>query len=186
VPPARSPLLRAPRAGGARGRGELAHSLLQHLPGLPAAARPAAAHALADAAMPQGGAAIAAQVLGVLENPALAPLFGPGSRAEQSLTGLVAGQVITGRLDRIAVLPDEVLVADYKTGRAAPPSAEAAPVLYVRQMAAYRAVLREIYPGRAVRCFLVYTEGPAVLELSAAALDRAAPGERAKEGSVLF
>jgi ATP-dependent helicase/nuclease subunit A len=48
------------------------------------------------------------------------------------------------------VLPDRVLVADYKTNRAAPATAEATPATYLRQMAAYRAVLRAIFPDRPV------------------------------------
>jgi ATP-dependent helicase/nuclease subunit A len=42
-------------------------------------------------------------------------------------------------------------------------------------MAAYRAVLGRMYPGRAVRCMLIYTEGPAILEIPPAALDLHAP-----------
>jgi ATP-dependent helicase/nuclease subunit A len=169
VPPARSPLVLAevPSAGraGARGRGEVAHSLLQHVPSLPAAARAAAAADFAQAALGDGGAALAAQVMAVVDNPALAPLFGPGSRAEQSLTGLVGDQVITGRVDRMVVLEREVLIADFKTARRPPAGLDKVPVLYVRQMAAYRAVLGLIYPGHEVRCFLIYTEGPVVLEV---------------------
>jgi ATP-dependent helicase/nuclease subunit A len=43
-------------------------------------------------------------------------------------------------------------------------------------MAAYRALLGLIYPGRAVRCFLLWTVGPTLSELPAALLDAAAPG----------
>ena len=39
----------------------------------------------------------------------------------------------------------------------------------------YRALLRLIYPGRLVRCFLLWTVGPALTELDAAALDAVAP-----------
>src|SRR4029077_16505982 len=84
-----------------------------------------------------------AEVLAVLEDPVLAPLFGPDGRAEVPLTGVVAGQVIGGLVDRLAVLPGRVLVADYKTNRAPPASAEAVPILYLPQMAAYREVVRE-------------------------------------------
>jgi ATP-dependent helicase/nuclease subunit A len=62
-----------------------------------------------------------------------------------------------------------VLIADYKTGR--PPQSGVAPVAYLRQMAAYRAVLRAIYPDRPVRCALVWTQEPSVALLPDALLD---------------
>ena len=49
--------------------------------------------------------------------------------------------------------------------------------------AAYRALLRLIYPGRKVRCFLLWTTVPALAELDAAALDAAAPGAAATAAS---
>ena len=49
------------------------------------------------------------------------------------------------------------------------------PVLYLRQMAAYRAVLQAIFPGRPVTCALVWTEGVRVMTLPESLLDRHAP-----------
>ena len=54
-------------------------------------------------------------------------------------------------MDRLAVLADRVLMADYKTNRRPPARVEDTPVLYLRQMAAYRAVLRGDLPGPAGR-----------------------------------
>jgi len=104
------------------------------------------------------------QALGVLRSPELAALFGPGSRAEQPISGVVGSLVVTGQVDRLAVLADRVLIADYKT-RAAPDRPADVPVLYLRQMAAYRAVLSKLYPGREIRCVLVWTEGPLAMTL---------------------
>ena len=123
-----------------------------------------------------GAEGLAGEVLAILDHPDLAPLFGPGGRAEVPLTGVVDGRVVGGLVDRLAVLPDAVLVADYKTNRVAPASAEAVPVTYLRQMAAYRAVLRAIFPGKAVRCALVWTTGPRVMALPDSLLDRHVPG----------
>ena len=51
--------------------------------------------------------------------------------------------------------------ADFKTNRDPPTRPEDTPVLYLRQMAAYRAVLRAIYPGRAVEAALIWTRASA-------------------------
>jgi ATP-dependent helicase/nuclease subunit A len=183
VPQAASPL-----AGGAARfrRGSAVHALLQHLPALPAAARPAAALRFlrgVEGVGAEDAETVAAEVLAVLAHPALAPLFGPDGRAEVPLAGVVAGRVIGGLVDRLAVGPERVLVCDYKTNRAPPASAAAVPVLYLRQMAAYRAVLRQVFPGRAVECALVWTVGATVMPLPDALLDSHAPGEgEARQG----
>jgi ATP-dependent helicase/nuclease subunit A len=188
VPPARSPLARATVAGASQGglgasqsrlgasRGALVHTLLQYLPALAPAERRQAAAAFAAATLPDEAESLAAHVMAVLDAPDCAALFGPGSRAEQAVTGVVAGQVITGRVDRLAVLPHAVLIADYKTGRAPPANANSVPVLYLRQLAAYRAVLRLLYPDRDVKCLLVWTEGPLAMPVDGGLLDAHAPG----------
>jgi ATP-dependent helicase/nuclease subunit A len=153
------------------------HALLQHLPDVPDAARAQAALAYA-ARLALGIDApedLARQALGVLRAPELAALFGPGSRAEQPISGVVGSLVVTGQVDRLAVLADRVLIADYKT-RAAPERPADVPVLYLRQMAAYRAVLEKLYPDRPVYCVLIWTDGAEITVLPDALLDRHAPG----------
>jgi len=66
-----------------------------------------------------------------------------------------------------------VLIADFKTDRAPPARVEDAPEAYVRQLALYRAVLAQLYPNKPVRAALIWTELPELMELSAAALDKA-------------
>ncbi len=174
VPASASPLARTARFE----RGRLLHGLLQHLPDLPQAARiDAARRFLARAGLPEAEQeATLSELLAVLANPALAEAFGPGSRAEVPLTGLVAGQVVGGLVDRLAVRPDVVLVVDYKTNRRPPDAVARTPVAYLRQMAAYRAVVAAVYPGRLIRCVLVWTVGPVVMDVPPALLDRFAPG----------
>jgi ATP-dependent helicase/nuclease subunit A len=119
---------------------------------------------------------IADEVLAVMAHPDLAPLFGPDSRAEVPLTGVVGDKIIGGLVDRLAVLPDQVLVADFKTNRKPPVLLKDTPVMYLRQMASYRAVLRAIFPGRAVRCALIWTREARVTILPDESLDQHEPG----------
>ncbi|HEY7610850.1 MAG TPA: double-strand break repair helicase AddA [Alphaproteobacteria bacterium] len=161
-------------------RGRLVHRLLQTLPDLsPAARREAARRYLArpgHGLAPSEIDALANETLALFDDPACAALFAPGSLAEVPLTGVLGAHVVSGQVDRLAIGATEILVVDYKTNRAPPPLP---PALYVKQMAAYRALLRRIYPGRAVRCFLLWTTGPALAELDEAALDAATPGAAA-------
>ncbi len=145
-------------------RGLVVHRLLQHLPGLPPDQRRAAAERyLARPALALGEstrAALADEVLAVLEAPDLAPLFGPRSQAEVPLVGQVGAHVVSGQVDRLAVTDEAVWVVDYKTNRPPPESLDAVPAAYLKQMALYRALLEQVWPGRPVHCALVWTDGP--------------------------
>jgi ATP-dependent helicase/nuclease subunit A len=175
VPAAATPLAAREAAGNRFRRGSLLHALLQHLPELPAERRAVAALAWLDrpgnGLVPGEAKTLARETLAILDHTKLAPLFGPGSRAEVPLTGLAGGLVVGGLVDRLAVLDDRVLVADYKTNRRPPTRVADTPVLYRRQMAAYRAVLRDIFPGRAIVCALVWTQTAQVVILPDELLD---------------
>jgi ATP-dependent helicase/nuclease subunit A len=119
---------------------------------------------------------IARQVLAVLEDEKFAALFAPGSRAEVPIVGRLGARMVAGQADRLAVSPQAVFIADYKTNRPAPFSREAAANRYpgyVTQLALYRAVLMRLYPDRPVRAALVWTEVPQLMEIPAAMLDAA-------------
>jgi ATP-dependent helicase/nuclease subunit A len=151
-------------------RGLVIHRLLQCLPELPpdqwegAAARYLARPATGIAA---GQAVdIAGEVLTLLRDPAFAPMFGAGSRAEVPLTGMVGAHVVSGQVDRLVVRDGAVSIVDYKTNR--PPPADEAGVapLYATQMALYRALLQRIYPDHVVNCYLLWTAEPRIMKLS--------------------
>jgi ATP-dependent helicase/nuclease subunit A len=68
-----------------------------------------------------------------------------------------------------------VLVVDFKTGRRVPADAEAVEPYHLKQMAAYVAALARVFPGRRVRAALLFTEGPALIELPDAIVALHAP-----------
>jgi ATP-dependent helicase/nuclease subunit A len=160
-------------------RGTIIHALLQHLPELPAARRAAAAEAyLAAPGLGLGedeAAEIAGETLAIIEDPRFAPLFGPDALAEAPIAGRVGDRVVAGQVDRLAVTASAVLIADFKTNRPPPERVEDVPALYLRQMAAYRAVLRAVFPGRRVTCALVWTYAARMMELPDTLLDAHAP-----------
>ena len=71
--------------------------------------------------------------------------------------GEVGGRIISGQIDRLAVLPDKVMIVDFKTNRPAAQSREQVPESYVRQLSAYRALVEKIYPGRKVETYILWT-----------------------------
>jgi ATP-dependent helicase/nuclease subunit A len=167
--PAPSPLAERQGLGRYR-RGLIVHRLLQLLPDVaPAARRDAAAALLAREAdlTDAQRAEMAEAALAVLEDPRFAPVFGAGSRAEAAIAGaaagLPAGLAVSGRIDRLLVGPDRVLVVDFKTNRPAPDHIEDADPAYLTQMAVYAAVLAEVFPGRRIEAALVWTDGPKLM-----------------------
>ena len=113
-------------------------------------------------------------VMAVLDDARFAEAFGPRSRPEVALAGQIGvnarGEplLLSGRIDRLVVSDDRVLIIDYKSNRPAPDRAEEAAVAYQRQMAGYVALLRQIHPGKAVEAALLWTDGPKLTPLSEA------------------
>ena len=153
-------------------RGDLIHRLLQVLPDLEPGRWAAGAQALlareGDLTQAQR-AEMTGAALSVLQDPRFAEVFGPASRAEVAIAGSAAalpgGLKISGRIDRLVVLPSRVLVVDFKTNRPSPSRIEDADPAYLRQMAIYAAVLADVFPGRAIAAALVWTDGPKLMPI---------------------
>jgi ATP-dependent helicase/nuclease subunit A len=163
-------------------RGTLTHALLEHLPNLPGDKWRAAAEAFLESRAAQLSAQvrkdIANETLAVLDDPALAPLFGPGSRAEVTIAAEVvhpgrpgALMRLTGKIDRLVHTGDAVLIVDYKTNRPPPANPEQVPDAYLLQLAAYRVGVARIFPGVPVRAAILWTDGPGFMEIASSVLD---------------
>jgi ATP-dependent helicase/nuclease subunit A len=161
--------------------GNLAHRLLQHLPNVPEAARAQTAAVVArlhGGALPQAmREGIVANVAALMADPALRGLFGPGSIAEAGVGGEITlkdGRTmpVAGRIDRLLVTPDEVLIVDFKSGRK-PAGPVGVHSQALAQIAAYRRLISEVYPGRRVRAAIITLADGAMAEPDAATLDAA-------------
>ncbi len=178
-----SPVLEAgdDAPGFALRRGVAIHALLHHLPGTPEAGREGLAMAYLDrvaADWPESERRRTWEsVARILADPRFAPVFAEGSRGEVAVMGTIAldgrDHAVSGQIDRIAVDGERVLIVDYKTNRPPPRTLDAAPFAYRAQLALYRELLAPLYPGRAVAAALLFTEGPFLMEIPAAAMDEA-------------
>jgi ATP-dependent helicase/nuclease subunit A len=169
-------------AGGAQANrleaGRLSHALLQYLPAIASDRRREAGRrflagrgATLDATARD---AILARVLAVIDDARLVALFGANSRAEVAIAGVLPWPgrppaPFAGRIDRIAIGDDGILIADFKSG--APRGA--APESHLAQLALYRAALAPLYPGRPARAFLIWLDGPEIEEAAPDALEAA-------------
>lgn len=161
-------------------RGIAIHRLLQMLPALPEGDRAAAMRRYidrvgADWSGSEQKAAIEA-VDRILADTVFAPIFNNReSRAEVGLMGtlVIRGKerAISGKIDRLAVTADEVLIVDYKTNRPPPQRLDEVPDAYLVQLALYRALLQPLYPGRKVAAALLFTETPQIIPIDGKLMD---------------
>src|SRR3546814_14587019 len=96
----------------------------------------------------------------MLAMPDYLPFFGPGALVEAPLAGRVGNRLVAGQVDRLIVNDDAILVVDYKTNRPPPARVEDTDPAYLEQMALYRALLQQLYPGRPVETALLWTFPP--------------------------
>jgi ATP-dependent helicase/nuclease subunit A len=155
-------------------RGRVIHHLLEMLPQLPREARLGAAEAFvarrSSAVPPAERDALARDVTALLDVPDFAAIFGPQSRAEVPVVATRRSpdgrtEVVSGQIDRLVVLEGEVWVVDFKSNRPAPMQVPHVSQQYVRQLSAYRSALASLYGDRKIRCFLLWTEGPRLMEI---------------------
>lgn len=94
----------------------------------------------------------------IVTHPHWQHFFGDKAKAEVeicSMDGLF-------RLDRLVVLKDEVHVLDFKTSA----SAHKVPQHIVRQMSHYGDLIQQVYPNLRVRLFILWVQGPQMMELN--------------------
>lgn len=147
-------------------RGRLVHRMLQALPDFAESEREAAARRYAERAArfwpPDEREYLIRAVLRVLSEPVVQPAFSANSRAEISIMGtMTIGRqqyAVSGRIDRLAVNGDRVILVDFKTNRVPPREAREIPYSHVAQLAIYREILAPLYPGKEFFCALIYTE----------------------------
>ena len=141
-------------------RGRLVHRLLEILPRYEPTQREAAATAYLNHHEGTADKRILAQVMAVMADANLAPLFGANALAEAPIGGFLTRHdgsrlALSGQIDRLVETEAAILLVDFKTGT--PPNDRSGGI-YQRQMAAYDALMRAAKPGKTIRCALVWTQ----------------------------
>ncbi|MGB3337246.1 MAG: double-strand break repair helicase AddA [Devosia sp.] len=167
----------------ARREGIALHALLQHLGRLDPASRPVIAGRALAAMLPDAPdehGEIAARAISILARPDLAPLFGPGSRAEVPflLDATRDGENIrlAGRIDRLVIDESGVLVVDYKSDALVPGGPGDVPGNYLTQLGLYALVAGQLFPGRQVRAAILWTRLESLMFLPSDVLAAGARG----------
>ena len=150
-------------------RGLIIHKLLQFIPDVAGGERVQKAAEFvarqAENLSVEAREQLCNEVINLVEDERFAPLFGSESRAEVPIMGEVNGRIISGQIDRLAVLPDKVMIVDFKTNRPATQVVAQVPSAYVRQLSAYRALVEKIYPNRKVETYILWTNTAVMMKI---------------------
>ncbi|WP_296374938.1 double-strand break repair helicase AddA [Yoonia sp.] len=138
----------------AMARGTLIHRLLEHLPVIAPAKRMEFGLRLIE----QDDPALVAQVISLLDNPALAHLWADNALTEVDITADIPGiGRIHGAIDRLLIATDCILAVDYKSNAVIPDDPAQTPAGLLRQMAVYHHALGQIYPDMPVQVAILWT-----------------------------
>lgn len=157
----------------ARLRGEAIHAALEAGGTDPGALRRIIAGFPLPEDLIDGAAVEAARARGL---PEAARFFAADAIAEAGVSVLIGEARVVGRIDRLLVTEDEVAFVDFKSDAAPPEPGAPAQDAYLAQMAAYRAALGGVYPGRRITAHILWTAAPRLDRIADDALNRALSG----------
>lgn len=182
-PPVMSPLTQ--KDTGRFTRGTLVHKILQYLVAYPSDAQSDALRAMLAypefALAEQDQAHLHTEIDRLISTPDYQFIFSAQDQASTEVP--LAGRIrydgidypMTGTIDRLVYHQDAWWIIDYKTNRPPATSVEAVPDAYLFQMAAYRTMLQQLYPGQTIHAALVWTHTAHVMILPASRLEEMMP-----------
>lgn len=145
-------------SGPALARGRVVHKILQELPQMAPDAR--LEFARRTLAMNKLDRQLADEIVSLISIPEFKDFFGEGSQAEVSIGAILPdGRRMSGKIDRLAIRSDDILVLDYKTDWDVPEELSHDHP-YVLQVAAYATALRQAYGDKLVRPAILWTNVP--------------------------
>jgi len=93
-------------------------------------------------------------VLNVLNNQQFAFLFDKNSKSEVPIFGNIDGNLISGQIDRLSIVNNDLHFVDYKTTNILP---NKIPDKYLQQLTLYKKLLEKIYPDKDIKGYILWT-----------------------------
>ena len=100
------------------------------------------------------------EALSVLTDPKFSYIFAKDVLSEVPFSAQLPNlknKKIYGIIDRLIVGSNNVQIIDFKTNSTVPKTANKIPLGILRQMGAYKLAIEEIYPGKEVSCYILWT-----------------------------
>ncbi|MFP3384248.1 double-strand break repair helicase AddA [Tritonibacter sp. SIMBA_163] len=146
----------------AKARGTALHLLLEHLPEMPEAEWNSRAEQITRH---EDWQALLMEARQVLSAPGCAEVFATDALAEVVISADLGAARLHGVIDRLVVTPERVLAVDFKSNAVVPSAPDACPEGLLRQMGAYDAALRQIYPDRRIETAILWTRTATLMPL---------------------
>jgi len=146
----------------AKARGTALHLLLEHLPEMPEDEWDNRAEQITRH---EDWQALLMEARQVLSAPGCAEVFATDALAEVAISADLGSARMHGVIDRLVVTPERVLAVDFKSNAVVPGAPEACPEGLLRQMGAYDAALRQIYPDHRIETAILWTRTATLMPL---------------------
>ncbi|MEM7545487.1 MAG: double-strand break repair helicase AddA [Pseudomonadota bacterium] len=105
--------------------------------------------------------------------PEARAFFSDNALAEVGMAAEHLGIKLSGRVDRLVIGENLIAFVDFKSDAVPPPVGQAMPSAYLAQMAAYRSILRGIYPDRDVQAHILWSAVPRLDLMDGGDMDQA-------------
>lgn len=105
------------------------------------------------------------EVMAVMHNPEFADIFDASALVEVPISGILGDDSISGRIDRLLIKENEILLIDFKTNRKPPMNAQSVANIYIKQLKTYKSLLQEIWPNKKIRCALLWTDNCTLMSM---------------------
>ncbi|MBP1532112.1 MAG: PD-(D/E)XK nuclease family protein, partial [Alphaproteobacteria bacterium] len=109
---------------------------------------------------------IKSEVIKLLNNPDFSFIFAEDSHPEVPIIGEVDGKIISAQIDRLIVLPDKIVIVDFKTNRPAAADITQTPEVYINQLQTYAKLISKIYPNRKVESYILWTNETRLMKVA--------------------
>ena len=109
---------------------------------------------------------IKSEVVSLLKNPQFAEFFGPKAKSEVAISGEVDGKIVSAQLDKLLILPDKIIIVDFKTNRPPAQNLMFTPKVYIDQLTTYAKLLKKIYPNHVIETYILWTNEARLMQVS--------------------
>jgi ATP-dependent helicase/nuclease subunit A len=92
-----------------------------------------------------------------LKNPEFAQIFSENSMVEVPVMGEVDGKMLSGKIDRMIITDEKVIIVDYKTNRKIADVNSQTHNKYRRQLLSYKQLMQKIYPQKAIETIILWS-----------------------------
>ncbi len=164
----------------ARKKGIALHALLEHLPKIGIEKRKKIGFLALEILLPnetEWHEELVEKALNILSSKEFAFIFGENSRSEVPfLFDAIKNDkkiTIAGRIDRIIINDEKVIMVDFKSDKLVPKNQDLVPSSYMMQLGLYKLAGKKLFPEKQITAAILWTQGKKLILLDEKKLEKA-------------